>query len=129
MITNQISGRLSATLCCLITICSLSLNSCTKEEDLTPSPVVGTSYSYSETQCADPWHQFEGAFDLTPEERVMAYFESLDIEVSNIEFLPLAGDLEACLACTCLSGNIINLDVAPEAEETIENLGFIVTTD
>jgi len=90
MITNQIFGRLSATLCCLMAICLLSLNSCTKEEDdLSTLPVETTSYTYNETQCADPWHQFEGAFDLTPEERVMVYFQSLEIEVSNIEFLPL----------------------------------------
>jgi len=114
----------------LIISALLCLNSCSKNE-LQPDIMIvkTTTYSYNETQCADPWQQFDGAYDLTPEERVLVYFESLDIEVSNIDFQPLAGDIAVCQACVCPSGNIIQLEVAPEAEEFIENLGFTPLAD
>lgn len=68
-------------------------------------PEAEFTHKYEQTQCADPWGNDRDPSDL--ETAVVNYLKDKLIEVTKIKADESAGDLQACLACTCTSGTTI----------------------
>ncbi len=80
------------------------------------------SYFFAETQCANPWQ--DGLFSgEEPEIVIKEYLEALAVDVEEVIIEP-TGEIEACFACSCLSGNIIAVKANPNNEQVLFDLGF-----
>ncbi len=83
-------------------------------------------FTYAETQCADPWNQIEGAFDMSREDRISAYLESEEIDFSDLSIENIGEGMIFCAACNCASGFKISLAATDNFSDQLENLGFII---
>lgn len=82
------------------------------------------TYHYDQTQCADPWvsEPVEGRTDLR--NLVRQYLEQRGVVVHSVNITTDPGVEVVCLACTCISGNIITVVVNEEHAVTLEDLSF-----
>lgn len=90
---------------------------CNKNETLLSekqNEAVGfLTFSYAQTQCADPWPS--SADDNVTAQNVRRFLDSAGVPVSSVNIKKTS--LEAtCLACTCPSGKVIYV-TAPNTQE------------
>lgn len=77
---------------------------------------------FNETQCANPWDQST----LTgTESRVQEYLKSNGINLYEIKIETVSNG-PFCLACTCSSGRIINVQISDTDIDDIKRLGFYI---
>lgn len=73
-----------------------------------------------ETGCANGWDRVDEA---TVEKQVIEYLKNNDILIYNIE-IETYSEGEACLACHCLTGRRISVQIMKDDLEKIQALGF-----
>jgi len=83
-----------------------------------------TWYFYNETQCADPWQTGIGSPTQDIETAVGNYLDGLDINYDAIN-VDTSGTPEICLACSCLSGRIINVKADPANNVELIGINFV----
>lgn len=95
---------------------------CSKDSKIVDGELM-TTYTYAQTQCADPWQTSQN--DETTGRNVRQYLESKYVEVGWVR-IERTSDGATCLACSCPSGKTIFVG-APKDENTrkaLEKLGF-----
>ena len=95
----------------------LLLSSCCHEES--------TEYIFNETYCANPW-QRTGSWSNDDEKLVVisTYLsDSLEIDFKNLN-INLENSPEACQACSCHSGKVVELSASNIYEDILVSKGF-----
>jgi len=77
---------------------------------------------YNETQCANPWTKHYAG----PSERydvVRDFLKTQDIRIYDLD-IKSEGRGESCLACTCLSGDVVYLRTLEDDADIARSLEF-----
>ncbi len=101
----------------LYTLLGLLFFNCSKDDDSSGAVPV----AYNQTACADPWGYADDNNALAV--KIITFFNTENIKISNVNIGP-QGIPEACLACTCLTGKRITVDVRSTDLEAIKAFGF-----
>jgi len=96
-----------------LALTALSLTSCQREK---------VWVKYLETQCADPWGGYTQP-DAEKTAAIKAYFSGQGVEVFHVTMEALHGP-DACMACECLSGNVISCRVSEKDLPVMLDHGF-----
>lgn len=80
-------------------------------------------FLFKETQCANPWDSIVSP-EWTREQLISSYLTNqLDVEFSDL-LITDDGVAEACLACSCLTGDNIRISAEDEFSEILLENGF-----
>ncbi len=103
-----------------LTLICLSF-SCGKE-----TSVNDLSFSYKETQCAEPWQLGNYEPGAEAHKTVVSTYltDSLNIEFEALE-IKKENDGAACQACTCENGYVIRLKSSAAFENKLTVFGFV----
>lgn len=104
----------------ILLICiGLALLSCSSDDDAGDTILV----LYNQTYCSDSWGTAETDTDLA--DIIKNHFQSVNIEIYDVS-IDNNGTPESCLACSCLSGKRIILEIKKEDINFIKEHGFQV---
>ncbi len=101
----------------LILLIGLTSLGCSSDDDSSENNLV----IYNQTYCSDPWESMENNRDLV--DQIITYFATKNIVISNVTFDD-KGTQQVCLACFCLTGKRIILEVNKNDLEAIKEYGF-----
>lgn len=103
------------------TMIFLSLMSCDKNR----SPDL---FYYDETGCSDAWWNDSQSYDtLTPDiyrEIVASYLDDKNIELISFGINYDSAKAEACRACFCRTGNVLQVEVEAGRKQKMRSIGF-----
>jgi len=81
-----------------------------------------TQLSYYATQCADPWGYDTN--ETVQQNNVTTYLAANGVTATNVDFVLVQDSAMLCLACHCLSGMRIDINVPDEDVAEANALGF-----
>ena len=80
-------------------------------------------FMFKETYCANPWDSIVSP-EWTREQLISSYLtDQLDVEFSDL-LITSDGTPQDCLACSCLTGDIIRISSEDEFSEILLENGF-----